>query len=326
MFKFTFMQSRIVPLGAILAIAVFISGCNIFGWTAGDDNLDGYMARGREYMRDSEYQKAADEFAKAIEEDPAYADARYYHAKAVVLAADINVGTIIDELESGGDSDLLPLYSRNPELTMEQDIELKDRLYRANRTAYIDLTEIFEGRATGSFSKRDVAADLLIALGAYSLSGMRDTDQNGAITADDIYLEIKEAQDGSYYILGLDEFFDYNPDSIYSAATRFDTIGAHYFNVVLEWGEMILTNNRQLCIDIVREFDPTMEIDEIEELLEEVLGLINKYYVNTGGAGNPGEGDGDNDGNSDDEHWGSYEMAGNRDGDDLIWEDATCVY
>lgn len=326
MFKLSLIQSRVIFLGAILAIAVLISGCNIFGWTAGDDNRDGYMAKGREYLRDSEYQKAADEFAKAIEEDPAYADARYYHAKAVVLAANINVGTIIDELESGGDSDLLPLYSRNPELTMEQDIELKDRLYRANRTAYIDLTEIFEGRATGNFGKRDVAADLLIALGAYSLSGMRDTDQNGSITTEDIYLEIKEAQDGSYYILGLDEFFDYNPDSITSTTAGFDTIGAHYFNVVLEWGEMILTNNRQLCIDIVREFDPTMEINEIEELLEEVLGLINKYYVNTGGTGNPGVGDGDNDGNSDDEYWGSYEMAGNRDGDDFIWEDATCVY
>jgi tetratricopeptide (TPR) repeat protein len=317
----------VMPVLLLLFLSGMIissTGCNIFGWTSNDDNVGGHIAKGQRYMRDGKYADARNEFALAIQEDPASADARYYHAKATVLAAGVNVGTVIEELESADSEDQLPLYSRDPNLTVQEDIDLKNNLYQANMEAYNDLLEIYEGRATGNFNADDISVDLLVALSVTGLTGLRDTDRDGDIDDNDLYFSINSLANGQYSFGGINQFFNYNPGGA-GAVANFDTTGAHYFNVLLAWAQDILTNHRTELIDILLRINPELDVDEINNLLDDIVDTIMKYYVNTGGTGNPGIGDNDHDGVVDEEHWGDTTNP-NRDNDDYDWEDATCIY
>ncbi len=199
-------------------------------------------------------------------------------------------------------------------------------MYQANLSAYDDLTEIYEGHATGNFTPLDVEVDMAVTISILAIVGLRDTDQDGDIDSTDLYLEFTAQSDGTYLIGGdgIQEFFDYNPGGGQSPMASYDTTGAPYFNALLAWSEDLLTSGRQVIVSLLLRIDPELDIEEINELIDDILDTIQKYYVNTGSAGNTGIGDNDEDGNIDDEHWG--DPNGNRDNDGYLWEDATCEY
>jgi len=241
-----------------------------------------------------------------------------------VLAAGINIGTLIDDLNTSNTGESLPLYSRDTTLTVAEDIATKNRLYQANLTAYNDLLKIMDGDALGNFNSEDISVDFLVAMSVTGLVGLRDTDQDGDIDDGDLYLEIVSLGNGDYAVTGVDQFFDYDPDGGEIPA-GYDTTGAHYFNALLLWVDDILTNHRQAVLDFLVQLDPELDFDEVNELLDNVVDFIRMYYVNTGGTGNPGIGNNDDDGETDEEHWGDR-INYNRDNDEHVWEDATCIY
>ncbi|PJA26995.1 MAG: hypothetical protein CO189_08340 [candidate division Zixibacteria bacterium CG_4_9_14_3_um_filter_46_8] len=310
-------------LGAIVTIT---AGCNIFGWTAADDDFKGYLAKGKQYMRDGEYASAKAEFEKAIEANPKSSDARYYHAKALVLAAGLNIGVLIDDLQSGDESNTLPLYSWNPadSMTSAEDIIYKNNIYQANMGAMADLAEIYEGRATGGFNSRDIQIDYAVAMSIVAIVGLRDTDQDGDIDSTDIYLTIDANPNGTYSLEGLQQFFDYNPDTSL-AKSGFDPTGARFFNTLITWVDDLLTNSRALIANIIADLNPELDMQEINQLLNDFQVTMRMYYVDTGDASNPGIGDNDHDGTVNEEHWGDT-INSDLDGDGFKWEDSTVEY
>ncbi len=330
----------------ILCAALVLSGCNIFGWTAGDESVEGYMAKGKQHMRDGEYTDALIEFEKALEEEPAFADARYYHAKASVLAAGFDIGVIIDELDTADNQgEGLPFYSPEPGMTEAENLAYKNRLYQTNLTVIEDLTAIYEGDAAGNFGPFDVEVDLLVSTSVVAMVGFLDTDRDGDIDEDDLSIEISSIEDGTYEFQSIEDFFDYDPggDGLAKPSANPDTMGAHHFNELLQWAEGKLINSRNLIISLLQRMDSELDIDEIDRLLINFRKTIIKYYVNTG-QGSPGDqrrqirltesgiieeigipGDNDNDDNKDDEVWGAPGGQADSDGDGFKWEDSAVL-
>ncbi|MCP4631466.1 MAG: hypothetical protein GY855_00960 [candidate division Zixibacteria bacterium] len=307
----------------LAGIALTSTGCNIFGWTAKDDNATGYIAEGKKFMRDGDYANAEAEFQKAIDADPANADAYYYHAKATVLAAGINIGTLIDDLNTSNEGESLPLYTRDSSMTKAEDAANKNRLYQANLTAYNDLLKIMDNEATGNFNSKDIAVDFLVAMSVTGIVGMRDTDRDGDVDTTDIYLEIIAIDDGVYFIAGIDSFFNYNPGE--ATMAPYPNTGAIYFNALLAWVDDLFTFHLDEVIDILEDSNPEIDFDEVRYLIDDFLEVMRKYYVNTGIDGNRGEINNDGDGDTDEEHWGDRDN-GDRDNDFYYWEDSTCDY
>ncbi|MBD3232353.1 MAG: hypothetical protein GF315_01370 [candidate division Zixibacteria bacterium] len=342
-------MKALIPASMLVLIctSLVLSGCNIFGWTAGDDSVEGYMAKGKQHMRDGEYADALIEFEKALEAEPTYADARYYHAKANVLAAGFDIGVIIDELDvADNEGENLPFYSPEPGMTQAENLAYKNRLYQTNLTVIDDLTEIYEGNATGSFGPDDVEVDLLVSTSVVAMVGFLDTDRDGDIDEDDLSIEISSIEDGTYEFQSIEDFFDYDPggDGMAKPSANPDTMGAHHFNELLLWAEGKLVNSRNLIVSLLQRMDSELDIDEIDGLLINFRKTIIKYYVNTGGEGNPGDvrrqirltesgmieeigtpGDNDNQGGKDDEVWGAPESQADSDGDGLKWEDSVVL-
>jgi len=191
---------------AIVPLLLFCS-CNIFGWTTEEYSGLGHLAKGQQLLRDGKYQEAEAELALAIEEDPYNSEARYYHSKALVLAAGIDVAWLVDQLdqtEAERANEGLPIFSVAGTDTAA-DIANKNTIYQANLGVREDLTWIISGQATGKFKRDDIVVDLAVATAVSAILGLRDTDQDGDIDEDDIILEIVP-HDGFYEIRGLDQF------------------------------------------------------------------------------------------------------------------------
>ncbi len=312
-------------LFTVLILTMFIlNGCNIFGWSAKDDNFDGYMDNGREYMHEGDYSAALEQFEKALEINPNSSDAHYYHAKATVAVAGIDIGVILDELEAASEQDNLPLYSRDTTKTEAEDIAYKNKIYQANTVVVNDLQAIYQGQSTGRFSADDVDVDLAVATAIVGIVGLRDTDRDGDIDENDIYMDIVTQSDGTFLFRDVSQFFDYSPGAGENPA-GYDSTGAEYFNGLLQWTANTLINSRELINNILQRIDPELNLDEVNELIDNIVETINKYYINTGTPSNPGIGDNDNDGYTDEEHWGDI-TNGDRDGDGYYWEDSTIDY
>ena len=61
-----------------------------------------------------------------------------------------------------------------------------------------------------------------------------------------------------------------------------------------------------------------IDVDELNDLIDSLGGDLSVFYVNTGVPGNPGEGDNDNDGTTDEECLNGLDD----DGDSVVDEDA----
>ena len=277
----------ILTLALTLAIVplLLLSGCNIFGWMTEEDTGLGHLAKGQELLRDGEYQEAEAEFALAIEDDPYNSEARYYHSKALVLAADIDVTWLIDQLdqtEAERANEGLPIFSVAGTDTAA-DIASKNTIYRANLGVREDLTWIIDGRATGKFKPDDIVVDLAVATTLCAILGLRDTDQDGEIDEEDIILEIIPYEE-IYEILRLYEFLT---GGLYKAGDG--PPNPEQINVLIDFVLNLIEEARPLVHHIIDRIKPGLNFEEIENLIDDIEAAVQMYYYNDG-LDNDGDG------------------------------------
>ena len=277
----------ILTLVLTLAIvALLLSGCNIFGWMTEEDTGLGHLAKGQQLLRDGEYQEAVAELALAIEDDPYNSEARYYHSKALVLAADIDVTWLVDQLDQTegerGNEPGLPIF-RVEGTDTAADIASKNTIYRANLGVREDLTWIIDGRATGKFKPDDIVVDLAVATTLCAILGLRDTDQDGEIDEEDIILEIIPYGD-IYEILRLYEFLTgglYKPGG--------GPPDPEQINVLIDFVLNLIEEARPLVHHIIDRIEPGLNFEEIENLIDDIEATVKMYYYNDG-LDNDGDG------------------------------------
>lgn len=278
----------ILTLALALAIVplLLLCGCNIFGWMTEEDTGLGHLAKGQQLLRDGEYQEAEAELALAIEEDPHNSEARYYHSKALVLAADIDVTWLIDQLDQTeaerGNQPGLPIFSVAGTDTAA-DIASKNTIYRANLGVREDLTWIIDGRATGKFKPDDIVVDLAVATTLCAILGLRDTDQDGEIDEEDIILEIIPYGD-IYEILRLYQFLTgglYKPGG--------GPPNPEQINVLIDFVLNLIEEARPLVHHIIDRIKPGLNFEEIENLIDDIERTVKMYYYDDG-LDNDGDG------------------------------------
>jgi len=265
-------------LTLVLTLAIIplllLSGCNIFGWTSDEYSGLGHLAKGQQLLRDGKYQEAEAELALAIEEDPYNSEGRYYHSKALVLAAGIDVAWLVDQLDQTEEeraSEGLPIFSVAGTDTAA-DIANKNTIYRANLGVREDLTWIIDGRATGKFKPDDIVVDLAVATTLCAILGLRDTDQDGDVDDEDIILEIIPYEE-IYEILRLYEFLTgglYKPGDGPQNPER--------INVLIDFVLDLIEEARPLVHHIIDRIKPGLNFEEIENLIDDIEAAVQMYY------------------------------------------------
>ena len=201
----------------IFSLVVFLmSGCNIFDWTS--ENKEEAFYQGLEFFNDGKFTRAKEKFAEAMESDPNRSDYRYYHAKAVVFEADLNFFAIAQHIIEIDTSSVvgvtLPLYTKDRDLSLEQDATNKNQIYGVSSICRNDINPIYREQTHGDIKAVDIYFDYSILSMALALLRLRDTNGDGVIDADDFYFEIHKSADGNYTfdLLAVRDFL-LNPDN-----------------------------------------------------------------------------------------------------------------
>lgn len=269
------------PLGAptlvgMLAVAALLAGCNnAWEWMADSESYDVLLADGRQALRDGNYDLALEKLGSAVEREPARGGARYYYAKAAVLAADLD---LIDLVQTVTDSD----NNGGAERIFEYETPTADRIYRVNEVVLGSLRPIETGEADSEgLRSADVDLDLAIAYTLRGILRLRDTNGDGRIDASDLSIaDFALSGDGSYSLEGLQNI---PPEDLNGMIDD--------LNDLLGSGGDLLDGADLGGIDS----------DELNDLIDSLGGDLSAFYVNTGLPGNPGEGDNDLDGQTDEE-------------------------
>jgi hypothetical protein len=266
---------RRVAFGALLAAWISATGCNnALEWTNDPNSFEGLMAAGKQAMRDEHYAYAEGRFAAAVELRPQSADARFYVSKAAVLSADVDVFTLVQILtdEDRGAVDVFAFQT-----------EIANSIYGVNRTVIDNLRPIENGLATeGDFAAANVDLDLAIGYTLRGILRLRDTNGDGVIDGNDLSPDdFGLTDDGEFSLDGIDEMA---PEDL---------------NALIGDVNGLLTEGGDLLEDVLG--DSGIDTEDLDELVTNLGGDLSAFYVNTGVPGNPGEGDNDGDGFTDEE-------------------------
>jgi len=256
-----------------LLITVLLTGCNVFNWTSNEDPSP--LERGLELMRQGEYGEAEAQFALIMAEDPQNGDARYHHAKAVLNDAGFSVLDLIRELsrkESDRETDgvAVPLYS--------METTLAHTVYTVNFIIIDDLVPIYAGQTHGTITAADVDMDLAIAYLITAILSLRDTNQDSAITTDDLVFDVQYSSSvNTYSLIGLDQFLGEgavpNPGSPKGSSISPDQINP-LIDAVLD----LIDNSRDIVVSLLQDLTGGMSIDAVESLVDDIRTTIVKYY------------------------------------------------
>lgn len=270
---------RLAGLISGLPILIFFASCNnIWEWTADSDSFDVIMADGREALRAARYARAEELFRRAVELRPTHSEARYYCAKAAVLGADVDVFTLVQTL-TDDDSDEGPAST-----VFRYETGIANSIYRVNRVVLDNLEPIRRGSATeGSFAGVDVDLDLAVAYVLRGILRLRDTNGDGVIDERDVSADefLLSGEGGAYSLDGL------------------GNVPPEDLNGMIDDLNILLGEGGGLLGDALG--DSGIDVDDLNDLIDSLGGDLSAYYVNTGVPGNPGEGDNDGDGRTDEE-------------------------
>jgi hypothetical protein len=280
---------------AVLGALTLLAGCeNVWEWTAGPDGYDALLADGKNALRAGDYVLALRKLGDAVALEPDRGEARYYWAKAAVLESGIDVvdivQTIIDADENGGAAAIFGYETAEA-----------DRVYRVNLLVMDALLPIHDGAADAEgLGSADVDLDLAVAHTLRGILRLRDTNGDGLIDALDLDVgSFSLEENGGYTLDGVDNL---SPDDL---------------NAMLDDLNALLTSGGDLAGGTGGVIDP----EELDELVDSLGGDLSAFYVNTGAPGNPGEGDNDGDGATDEECLNDLDD----DGDGRVDEDATVL-
>lgn len=183
-------------------ILILIVGCNIFDWTS--ESKEEAFYEGLDLFNEGKFNQAKEKFAEAMEADPNRSDYRYYHAKAVVFEANLNFFAIAQNIIKVDTASVLgvtlPLYTKDRDLTLEQDAEIKNNIYGVSLICHHDITPIYLEQTYGDIKAQDIYFDYSILSLSLALLRLRDTNGDHIIGPDDFYLEIHKSNDGNYLI------------------------------------------------------------------------------------------------------------------------------
>ena len=258
------MKSKVIFLCVVVPVLLFgLAGCNLFGWTS-SDNTESLIDEGNRLMREGDYDAAVEKFAQAMEEDPTFSDARYYHAKASLRAAGFNALTLaatMTESEFEEDADFPFMGGTWTEPTPEK----ANHLYGATITIYEDLRPIFHNETHGSLDSVDIDLDYAITCGLRGVLLFQDTNMDGVIDEDDFDLGI--------FFDEVDDEFEIDNWEDFEAEIGEQSVD-EYLDEILEFVEEstgVLDNiiNSMSEGEGLSPTDVDAFMDEIEELLEQ---------------------------------------------------------
>jgi len=277
---------RILAVIAALSLLVVIGGCNIFGWSS-KESPKSLIDQGREHMRDGEYAEAEALFAQVMEDDPANADARYYHAKAVMHGSGFNPLDLADIIEDNPDSSgsSLPFFGSswpNPRA---------DSLFQTARVVYGDLLPIYRGEATGEIKREDIDFDLGIIAVIRGLLMFRDSNFDGAITSADYQFNIvRFGGSGSegFTFTNLVGFLSGPSPATRSTGptlgltpTPIDPVLIVAFNHLVDNIAIVITEAWDILVLIATD-TLGFDLDEVEDFLLEVIAVAHDYRIEIG--------------------------------------------
>ena len=289
------MRGRTAALTGLLPILLLAGACNnLFEWTEDEDSFDALMAAGHGAIRAAQYDTAQDKFQAATDMRPLHSEARYFLAKAAVLNADIDVFELVQTLTDENVDGATVIF--------DSDIPLANRLYRTNAIVLSALQPIRDGETRGgAFVDADVNLDLGVAYTLRGILRLRDTNGDGVIDGQDLDIDgfgLGTNDDGDYVLEGLDQL---PPEDL---------------NDLLDDLNDLLGDGGDALADALG--DSGVDVDGLNDLIDSLGGDLSAFYVNTGVPGNPGEGDNDNDGTTDEECLNGLDD----DGDSVVDEDA----
>ncbi len=302
---------RKLPLASLILVlmAAAIAGCNIFGFTSDSEKSD--IEKAEDAIRDGNYAKAKKELADAVK-DSTDSMALYLNAKATILESGVDLATLASFIESSEDiasGDKLKILTEIDEMS---DTE-KTNWYRANMDIRANLSKIWYGQTAGVMKKKDIALGYTVSNMMSGVLGLRDTNRDGVIDANDFQLDlsfvnnigtsgtdgfnlsgakIKDDQgqvidtttfdgltvflgDWSGKAAGTTERYRYKPDDI-------NPLIAYVLSVLSEGVDsvMMLLENQG---------ETAFEAADIEENLDNIATIINYYWYDDG-IDNDGDG------------------------------------
>ncbi|MFC1573998.1 hypothetical protein ACFL30_02325 [Candidatus Latescibacterota bacterium] len=173
-------SGKVLTYGCFLLLTVsVIAGCfNIFGFAT--DKEKDPVAKAEEEIRGGNYSKAKDELQEYIDNDTNDSMILYTYAKASLLDAGLDLGTIVDLVQ--GETDVQSGFN-NPILDKIDDLsqETQTAWYQSNTDVAKLLKKIYSEKSSGLFTKEDIALDYTISNVMSSILGLRDTNQDGII-------------------------------------------------------------------------------------------------------------------------------------------------
>jgi hypothetical protein len=258
-----------------------LTGCNLFGWTSGDSS-DSLIDNGIQKMRDGNYQGAVADFSAAMEDDPNSSEARYYHAKATLLASGFNPFNIGVEISEGSydAGEDLPFTGINwPE-------GKANSLYGAVRTVYDDLKPIYYEETHGEFTKKEIDLDFAVATGVKGIFGFQDMNLDGVINASDFKFHLTYYGDQGYGF-GQNDIVNYlsGAGGVPKPIGPFDLDTCALidtFNLMLDNIATIINESRVVIHEIIAELDEDSELDpaDIDEFLQRVIDIGHYWKIN----------------------------------------------
>ncbi len=295
----------------LLAAVICGSGCkggNIFGIRgAADDSTADLIVDGQELLRDAKFSEAVTKFAQAKTANPNSSDARYFHAKATLLAAGFSVTELLrevtDETQTAGAS--LPLFSPDASLSQTADEARKTALYRAALDIVDDLEPIAQGQTTGSFSGEDISPDLAIANYIKAVLQLRDTNRDLEIkTPPDFLFNMARANGNEFRFGDMDTAL--GPPG--ATATEKQENAESFNGVIRDLAVgnpsllgRIIENLTQSGLIGGNEGETSIDLDELEDAVNDIGRVATFFFINNGLPGNDGIGDNDGDGSIDEE-------------------------
>jgi len=305
-----------IGLYGLLIISLTFAGCNIFSFAGDPDAAEDILDEGLDFMLDGDFESAESLFAIGLLTDSLNSDLLYNHAKATLLSSGLSIITIVNELQKFDENS--GIGAEVPFLSLAWP-GAQDTMYFTNIVIFKDLEPIFNGRTTGSVAPGDISLDIFIANTVKGILRIADTNNDLEITTADIQLNFLSTDDG----FAFDETF-------------LDDIDPDVLNDLIENVGEILDGNS----DFAEEFfgESSIDTSAIDSLMDEIIGSMEFYYVNTFIEGNPalgipdvGERDNpgniggpNNDGDNDGDGFADDECIDQKDNDDdgLIDEDA----
>jgi len=292
-------KARISFFGLLITAFIF-AGCNIFSWSASPEVGEDLLEEGLDFMFEGEFDSAKALFARGLESDPLNSDLLYNHAKATLLSSGESIITIIDEItkfsEPTGANVELPFFG------LEEDRQ--NNLYKTNIIIFNDLSPIFDSTivTTGTVERDDITLDIFIANTVKGILRIADTNNDGEIKSPpDIDLSMFTTGSGGF------EF-----DSSFV-----DSLGPEDLNNLISSVGSIIEGGGEIFGELLGG-ETSIDTTAIDDLMDDLTGSLEWYFVNTLVPLNPGIGDNDNDGIIDDECINQLDD----DNDGLIDEDA----